>query len=154
MIQTENILIEAVRQVFGTMLIAEAVPDHSDALGQGSDALVMWQKFDGDIRGSLRLSGRPEAVAVIYEQLLGTPIAPTELDELRDALGELLNMVGGLCKRELAEEDIAVNLSIPVKADQSPTLESLHSEKLQTTLVGFELRGLEQRLVFRLVLDR
>jgi len=154
MIQTRDILVDAVRDVFGTMSISDVVPDASTELGEGIRVLSMSQEFSGAVRGALVVSGRPRAVAVIYERLLGAPIEESRRDELCDALGELLNMVGGLCKRQLAADGIEVRLSLPQRVDAAAGEFCLVGQELQLTQVGFELQGLERRLLFQLALDR
>ena len=151
MMKTRDILVDAVRDVFGTMAIDDVVADSSIELGEGVHVLSMRQQFRGGLEGALVVSGRPRAVAVIYERILGVPIEESERDELCDALGELLNMVGGLCKRELAAAGIAVEMSLPARVDGES---SLPGGDRQVTMVGFELQGLEQRLLFQLALDR
>lgn len=66
----------------------------------------------GEIKGSLDLHF-PEKVAVtITSQFLGMDIL--ELDEdVRDAIGELANMVGGDLKTYFASKDIKTEIAIP-----------------------------------------
>jgi CheY-specific phosphatase CheX len=153
MITIESILVDAVRQVFGTMLISDAIPDESGDLGAGQEALGMVQIFDGDARGSIAVGGRPEAVAAIYERLLGTPISFEAETELRDALGEVLNMVGGICKARFLAQGLKITLSLPFDVHALARRHVAEPGSMQYTLVGFDLKGLEQRLVFRFIME-
>jgi len=153
MITTEIILVDAVREVFGTMLVSDVVPDESGDLGEGQEAIGMVQIFDGDASGSIAVGGRPEAVAAVYERLLGLPISADEEDELRDALGEVLNMVGGICKARFRNEGLNITLSLPFDVNGMVRRQAAEPRSMQYTLVGFELEGLEVRLVFRLIME-
>lgn len=153
MITIEAILVDAVRQVFGTMLISEAIADESGDLGVGQEAIGMVQILDGDATGSIAVGGRPEAVAAIYERLLGTPISVDEEIELRDALGEVLNMVGGICKARFLAQGLKITLSLPFDVHGVIRRHVAEPGSMQYTLVGFDLKGLEQRLVFRFIME-
>ena len=101
---------EVVRFVFGTMLSMNVQPVTAD--WDTSDRSVTAAiYFAGPWSGAVMIECSREESFAFTEVLAGVP-RPTELDETaRDALGELVNMVGGNLKAILPK---GVSLSMPM----------------------------------------
>ena len=63
-------------------------------------------------------------------------------------------MVGGICKARLRAQGLNITLSLPFDVNGMVRREANEPRSMQYTLVGFELEGLERRLVFRLIMER
>jgi chemotaxis protein CheX len=73
--------------------------------------------ISGTWRGAVTLGCSPELARRAAATMFGKPPAEAELDEIRDALGELTNMVGGNFKTLLKGE---CRLSVPNVVDAVP----------------------------------
>jgi chemotaxis protein CheX len=67
----------------------------------------------GDARGSMSLTFSESCIKGIVAGLLGTEIKELN-DEVKDAVGELTNMICGDARRRLSEEKIILQAGIPV----------------------------------------
>lgn len=66
----------------------------------------------GAARGSMALTFSEPCIKAIVSSLFGSPV--TELnEEVRDAVGELTNMICGDARRRLSEEGISLQAGIP-----------------------------------------
>jgi len=107
-------IVTATRCVFSTMLMLDLAPDAEDcptdiALGGGISGML---GFSGDLSGMLSLHC-PAAVATgITGSFLGMEV--TEInDDVKDAVGELVNMLTGGLKEALAAAGQDIKLAIP-----------------------------------------
>lgn len=96
------------------MVMLDAIPGSplAEKVLSFSDSITGMLGFSGDIRGILRIHCPNPVAMAITGNLLGMEV--TEMDEdVRDAIGEIANMVAGGLKTLLARENYAVELSIP-----------------------------------------
>lgn len=66
----------------------------------------------GNVQGFVVLSFRESAALYVVGRFLGEPVARLD-DGVRDAVGELTNIVAGGAKRSLAESGLDLKISIP-----------------------------------------
>jgi len=68
----------------------------------------------GQERGSVSMHTTRDQAAALTATLLGiSPDQITDADEIRDAMGEIINMIAGDVKLSLANHSIAVEISLP-----------------------------------------
>ncbi len=107
-------IIDGTKEVFSTMLMVELeTGEPIDGPGGDVDSnLTSMLGLGKDIKGMLAVHC-PEAVAKdITGTFLGMEV--TELDDdVKDAIGEIANMVAGSLKIFFQEHDIAIELAIP-----------------------------------------
>ncbi len=107
-------IISTTQEIFSTMVLLDI--DEIDAgaflSGAAEVNLSSMLGFGGDIKGALELHF-PGAVAIgITSRFLGTNV--TQLDEdVKDAMGELANMIAGGLKTFFSERNIKAELAIP-----------------------------------------
>ena len=110
----DNHLVEATRDVFGTMLgwAVETSPDHASTDPRPFELLEVNGQigFGGQLTGSLFLSVTEVMAQLIGKQILGENAGP---GDVCDAIGELTNMMAGRCKSLLSEAGCATAMSIP-----------------------------------------
>lgn len=103
--------VRSVKSVFSTMLNSQCIPGEMLPVGShehlhGVTAVI---GLSGGITGAISLSTSVEGAMQILERMTGMPA--TEVDELvRDAVGEMANMVGGKGKRDLAQYELLLGL--------------------------------------------
>ena len=86
----------ATNEVFSTMLGVGCEPVSAEA-GTGGESLSAVIGLAGALSGSLVLYTTSEAAMCMAEKMMG--IAPAEVDEMvRDAIGEVCNMIAGAWK--------------------------------------------------------
>jgi len=104
-----NPFLEAAVNVLKTMAMIEAKPDKpfikkdSTAMGDVSGIIGI----TGDAQGSMSLSFESPCIFAIVGNLFGMPVSEIN-DEVKDAVGEMTNMICGDARRRL--EGIGVNL--------------------------------------------
>lgn len=102
------------QEIFSTMILLDIEEiDADEYLNNMPEVnLSSMLGFGGDIKGALELHF-PGAVAIgITSQFLGMNV--TQLDEdVKDAMGELANMIAGGLKTFFSERDIKAELAIP-----------------------------------------
>jgi len=113
-LEVEKYLIDATLEVFASMIfidIAAELPsaDPASDIDPNLSSLI---GLAGDLKGILAIHC-PAAVALgITSSMLGMEV--TELDEdVKDAIGEIANMVAGGLKVALASDDKKIELAIP-----------------------------------------
>lgn len=81
----------------------------------------------GAAQGSMALTFTESCIKAIVSNLFGTPV--TQLDgEVKDAVGELTNMICGDARRRLAEEGVALQAGIPtIVAGKSHSITHINS---------------------------
>lgn len=107
-------LIASTKEVFDTMVMMETTPE---ALPEGqagsiSASVTGTLGLAGDLRGILNLHFPDEVARDITASLLGMEIEELD-DDVKDAIGEITNMVAGGIKTALAREGMDLELSIP-----------------------------------------
>jgi chemotaxis protein CheX len=80
----------------------------ADALGDVSAIIGI----TGAAQGSMALTFTSPCIKAIVSNLFGSPVEEMN-EEVKDAVGELTNMICGDARRRLAEEGIALQAGIP-----------------------------------------
>ncbi len=105
---------EATKDVFSTMIMMH-IEGHSPQFGRGegiASNISSMLGLGGDIRGMLAVHCSEEAATGITSSFLGMEVS--EIDEdVKDAVGEIANMVAGNLKVYFANQDIDIQLAIP-----------------------------------------
>jgi chemotaxis protein CheX len=105
----------AITDVFATMFSMKVKMDNSDSPGAGQgDQIVGSVSFAGDVVGNVSIYV-PKGFAIkITAAMLDIEVDEVKSDEeVRDAIGELCNMVGGDLKSRLCDFGFPCILSIP-----------------------------------------
>ncbi len=133
---------EAVKEVLLTFTGKEPQPerffvrDEPEALGEVSAVVGLTGK---ELTGSFIVSFKRECIFQIVASLFGQ--APQEInEEVRDAAGEMANMICGAFRRRFGEQGISLQASTPViVTGKNHTLEILcHSQRL---VIPFSIDG-------------
>lgn len=107
-------LIDSTLEIFEKMLmipVSAGVP-LADPVVECNDSITGMLGFSGDIKGVLSIHC-PEAVAFeLTSLMLGMDVAEIN-DDVKDAIGEISNMVTGGLKHRLLTEGKTLELSIP-----------------------------------------
>jgi chemotaxis protein CheX len=101
--------VQVVEEVFMTMLSSEV---HQSSPGESTHAAEVTAAifFNGEWKGATYLECSREQATLFAERLMGIA-RPLDIDgDTRDALGELVNMIGGNLKAALPK---GVSLSLP-----------------------------------------
>lgn len=110
----ENYLSNATMEVFASMIFIDITPESpsGEPMPEIEPNLSSLIGLAGDLKGILAIHC-PSAVALgVTAAMLGMEV--TELDEdVKDAIGEIANMVAGGLKESLAAEDKKIELAIP-----------------------------------------
>jgi len=110
------LLAHALPEVFVKMLSIEPVlgtPYESKSPLSQSE-LTALIALAGQERGSVSMHTTRDQAAALTATLLGiSPDQITDADEIRDAMGEIINMIAGDVKLSLANHSIAVEISLP-----------------------------------------
>ena len=120
-------IIEATSDVFDTMVMLEAAPgtQAADKTTAFNDAISGILGFSGDIKGMLRINCPNQVAMAITGSLLGMEVEEID-DDVRDAIGEIANMIAGGLKIYFARHNHSIELSIPTAiGGQSYTVHSL-----------------------------
>ncbi len=110
----ERYITEATLEVFATMIFIDIIPGEPlKGQNDGIDSnLTSMIGLAGDLQGVLAVHCPETAALGITGAMLGMDVATID-DDVRDAIGEIANMVAGGLKVSLAENDIATELAIP-----------------------------------------
>jgi chemotaxis protein CheX len=106
-------LVLGTKDVFGTMLMmeleAEESSDQPDDIFANVSGMI---GLGGDLRGMLSVHCPAEAAKEITGALIGMEIAELD-DDVKDAIGEIANMIAGNIKISFERAGVAVELAIP-----------------------------------------
>jgi chemotaxis protein CheX len=81
----------------------------------------------GAAKGSMSLSFSESSIKAIVAGLIGTPVDDLN-DEVKDAVGELTNMISGDARRRLSEESISLQGGIPtIISGRGHTVRHIHN---------------------------
>ena len=109
-----NPFLEAAINVLKTMAAVEPVPGKAflkrDRLARGDVTGIIG--VTGDAQGSMSISFTEPCIKAVVENLFGMPVSGVN-DDVRDAVGELTNMICGDARRRLAEENIRLQAGTP-----------------------------------------
>lgn len=109
-----NPFLDAAVNVLKTMAMVDPVPGkpflkrHSSAMGDVSGIIGI----TGQARGSMSISFSESCITAIVGNLFGTVVNGVN-DEVRDAVGEITNMICGDARRRLERENISLQSGTP-----------------------------------------
>lgn len=105
-------IIDATREVFSTMIGLDLAPGppREERIRSFRESVSGMIGFSGDFRGMVAIHCPSATAAFITGQMLG--IEPAESD-VRDAMGEIANMVAGGLKIAFTSEGRHVDVSVP-----------------------------------------
>ncbi len=108
-------IVSCTNEVFSTMIPMEIKADGSfyqkeDMISTDVISLV---SFTGEHSGIIAFFGSKDMAIKITSKMLGMEIAEIDQD-VKDAMGELSNMIGGTLKNKVSETFGAMHLSVPI----------------------------------------
>ncbi|WP_051308999.1 chemotaxis protein CheX [Desulfogranum japonicum] len=110
-------LIAATQDVFASMIFMDIEPGEpltgSDIRFQTSLSSMIG--LAGDLRGLVAVHCTREAALGITSSMLGMDVEELD-DDVKDAIGEIANMVAGGMKVSLADHNVKIDLAIPSTA--------------------------------------
>ena len=114
---TEEQLIEHldgdVREIFSTMVGVEVTPSQTAVTDtKFIDCVTAMVGFAGSYNGMISLNAPQPLALSLASQMLGMEITECD-DDVRDALGEIANMIGGSFKHHFVKDGHEVRLSTP-----------------------------------------
>ena len=133
-----NPFLNATVRVLKTMASLEVSPGkpyikkNSNAVGDVSGIIGV----TGDTQGSLSISFTAECIKQIVSNMLGEKINEIN-DDVKDAVGELTNIISGDARRELYEKGLNLQGSIPTVV-AGPGHEIRHVGKGPTIAIPFQ----------------
>ena len=116
----------AVAEVFHMMMAVSCVPDTSFAAVENEPIVTGVVGLAGALSGACVLRMEEPAALAMAGMLVGTPMQTFD-DMVKDALGEVCNMLAGAWKGKLPE--ISANCMLSVPAVVSGTNYELHMQK-------------------------
>ena len=102
-----------VHEIFSTMVGVELPPSHTTVtVTKFRDCVTAMIGFAGSYNGMISINTPQKLALVIASQMLGMEITECD-DDVRDALGEIANMIGGSFKHHFIKDGHEVRLSTP-----------------------------------------
>lgn len=102
-----------VREIFSTMVGVEVPPSQTAVtVTKFRKFVTAMVGFAGSYNGMISISAPQKLALAIASQMLGMEITECD-DDVRDALGEIANMVGGSFKHHFVKDGHEVRLSTP-----------------------------------------
>lgn len=113
----EKYITESVLEVFATMIFIEITPGapltgRDDTIDSNLTSMI---GLAGDLRGVLAVHCPEEAAKGITGAMLGMDLDKVD-EDVKDAIGEITNMVAGGLKTALLSEGTEIELAIPTTA--------------------------------------
>jgi len=109
-----NPFLEATETVLRTMAFIEPRPGKphlkEDSIAQGDVSAIIG--MTGSVKGSLALSFSGSCILRIVSNMLGESLSDITA-EVKDAVGEITNMVSGVARQKLEGEGYSIAASIP-----------------------------------------
>ncbi|APG26787.1 hypothetical protein A7E78_02295 [Syntrophotalea acetylenivorans] len=136
----KGIIDQAVGEIFSTMLFLEVKALSSEPVSSSEQRMLSGMiGFAGDLRGTVVIHLPAKVAIAITNAFLELDLDEVN-DEVKDAIGELANMVAGGIKYLLPDQDQDVQLSIPsVISGRGYTCEA--TGKTERFAVEFETVG-------------
>ena len=137
-VQYINPFLNATVKVLETMAFLKVRPGkpyvkkNSSAAGDVSGIIGI----TGDVEGSFSISFSKECIKKVVSNMLGEEVEDID-DEVKDAVGELTNIISGDARRELSEKGLSLNGSLPTVV-AGPSHEIKHVGKGPTIALPFE----------------
>lgn len=112
--ELQQIIIEATKDVFDTMIMMALSPDPPlvEKVHPFCCNVSGMLGFSGDLKGMLTIHCPEEVAKEITSSFLGMEVSTID-DDVKDAIGELANMLMGGVKQALAVKAKDIKLSIP-----------------------------------------
>lgn len=112
-----EVISEATAEIFATMIFMDIAPkepllDKTDRMESNVTSMI---GLAGDLRGILAIHCPGEVARAITGAMLGMDIEKLN-EDVKDAIGEIANMVAGGLKIALGEEERDLELAIPTTA--------------------------------------
>jgi chemotaxis protein CheX len=102
-----------VREIFSTMVGMQVAPAQAaDTVTKFKDCVTAMIGFAGSYNGMISVNTPQKLALTIASEMLGMEITECD-DDVRDALGEIANMVGGSFKHHFVKDGHEVRLSTP-----------------------------------------
>lgn len=138
-----NPFISATKKVLNTMAFVESKAgkpylksdDDKKALGLISDVI----ELTGESQGSIGISFKADCILHVAEQMFGEAV-PEINDEVVDIVGELVNMVSGEARRELAKLGFHFSAGIPVTS-KGEGHDLTHFVTSRVIIIPFQTKG-------------
>jgi chemotaxis protein CheX len=110
----EGCLLDSVKEVFETMIFMDIEPsDESEHILEGP-AFMGLISFSGDVEGCLGVCCTSPCAATIAANMLGSePGSQTSEQDMKDAIGEVANMILGSFKTRAESEMGNLQVSVP-----------------------------------------
>lgn len=110
-------LVQSVQEVFSNTLSTPCEIKEGDAT-HSADQLICFIGIGGDLEGNLALHVPQKAACAIVSKMLFMDIAEMTQD-VRDGVGEMLNMIAGGIKMKVQSASGSVNISLPTVIEGS-----------------------------------
>jgi chemotaxis protein CheX len=109
-----EVLIDSANEVFETMVFMDLIQTEDISPVSSSESLIGSITFRNGIEGCLTIGCDKSCAAAIARNMLGLdPDEEVTDDDIRDAIGEIANMVMGSVKSRIAEDSASIQVSIP-----------------------------------------
>ncbi len=124
-----NPFLEAAINVLKTMAMVDPKPGKAflkkDHLAHGDVSGIIG--ITGDAQGSMSISFSAPCIKAIVKNLFGMPVEEIN-DEVRDAVGEITNMICGDARRRLEAENIHLQAGTPtIVSGENHTITHIHN---------------------------
>ncbi len=124
-----NPFLEATVNVLKTMAFTEVIAG-KPFLKEGKEArgdITGIISFSGDATGSLSITFTEECIVKIVSSMFGEEVGGIN-EEVRDAVGELTNMISGDARRKLQQHGYAIRAAIPtVVSGKNHVIKHIHT---------------------------
>jgi chemotaxis protein CheX len=112
----DEVLVQATSEVFATMIFMEVVPGEPVTGKETIDSnITSMIGLAGDLRGMLAVHCPERVAKAITGSMLGMDVEELD-DDVKDAIGEIANMVAGGLKESLVTDGKSTELAIPTTA--------------------------------------
>src|ERR1039457_1315705 len=111
--QLINHLDEDVREIFSSMIGVDVAQSQITVMEtKFKDSITAMVGFAGSYNGTISINAQQKVAIAIVSHMLGMEITECD-DEVRDAIGEIANMIGGSFKHHFVNDGHEVRLSTP-----------------------------------------
>ncbi|MDT8446002.1 MAG: chemotaxis protein CheX [bacterium] len=138
-----NPFIIATKKVLSTMAFMESKPgkpalkDPTNHKAMGDISAVI--ELTGESRGSISISFTRNCILAVAQQMFGQEYADID-DEIVDMVGEIVNMVSGEARRELAKLGFHFSAGIPTTS-QGEGHDITHFVEARVIMIPFETQA-------------
>lgn len=134
-------IVEKTREIFETMLFLPLSAQNplTEKMFQFQDSVSAMLGFSGDLKGMLTVHCPQNVACEITSGLLGMEVGEVD-EDVKDAIGELCNMVLGGLKDQFVGQELNINLAVPtVLAGRTYSIKNFAQE--QWAAVPFALEA-------------